>query len=112
MFRQYEPMEAAAESYFALEENVYSWSLLYVHAAQTFHSGLAVYWIFRQSNDPKWADRAAKAKFAMKKWSDTNEWNFQHKLYMMEAEEAFCYKDFASAKSFYEKAISSAKEHR
>jgi len=33
-------------------------------------------------------------------------------LYLLEAEEAFCYDDIQSAESFYEKASSSARKHR
>ncbi len=106
-------MEASAEKYFLCEDgNVNFWSILYVHSAQAFLSGLAAYWMFRKSNDPKWVERASKAKYAMKKWADTHEWNFQNKFYLMEAEEAFCYKDTNSAKTFYEKAITSARKHR
>ena len=103
-------MKASAEIYFGY--NVNSWSLLYNYTAQAFHGGLAAYWVFRKSNDAKWAERASLAKFAIKKWADCNEWNFQSKLFLIEAEEAFCYKDIDSAKSLYEKAISSAREHR
>lgn len=112
MFRQYEPMKASAENYFIYEDSTNTWSLLYVHTAQAFISGLAAYWMFRKSKDPKWTHKASKSKLMMKKWAEVNEWNFQNKLYLMEAEEAFCYDDTASAKSLYEKAISSAREHR
>mmetsp|Transcript_32408 Transcript_32408/g.58578 ORF Transcript_32408/g.58578 Transcript_32408/m.58578 type:complete len:391 (-) Transcript_32408:18-1190(-) len=110
MFRKYEHMKASAEIYFGY--NVNSWSLVYTQTAQAFHGGLAAYWVFRKTNDAKWAERASRAKFAIKKWADCNEWNFQNKLLLLEAEEAFCYNDIDSAKSLYEKAISSAREHR
>merc|ERR1712216_116925 len=41
-----------------------------------------------------------------------SEHNFQHKLYVLQAEEAFCNNDFVSAKSFYEQAVAAAKKHR
>ena len=105
-------MKAAAEKYFSFADSLMLWSLLYPHAATTFNSGLAAYWIFRKSSNPEWIGRASKLKFGIKKWADTNEWNFQNKLYLMEAEEAYCHNDVSSAKALYEKAISSAREHR
>ena len=110
MLREYEQMKAFAEKYF--DFNLHTWALLYYQTAHTFYAGLVSFWVYRQSNDPIWAERARKAKFMMKKWADCNEWNFQNKLLLLEAEEAFCYNDIDSAKSLYEKALSSAREHR
>jgi len=110
MFREYEEMEVLAEKYY--DFNLHTWTLLYIHTAHTFYGGLVSSWVYRQSKDPKWADRARKARFLMKKWADCNEWNFQNKLYLMEAEEAFCNKANDSAESLYKKALSSAREHR
>jgi len=109
MFREYEEMKVLAEKYY--DFNLHTWTLLHVHTAHTFYSGLVSSWVFRKSKDAKWADRARKAKFLMKKWADCK-WNFQNKLYLMEAEEAFCYNDIANAEYLYEKALSSAREHR
>jgi len=111
MFRQYEPMRASAEDYFSKEDNVWALSTL-ANTARAFHSGLVAYWLYRKSNDQKWARRALKETVLMKKWAHLNEWNIQNKLYLMEAEEAFSFEDIARAKSLYEKAISSAREHR
>jgi len=109
MFREYEEMKTLAETFF--DFNLHSWTLFYISAAHTFYSGLVSSWVYRQSKDAKWADRARTAKFLMKKWADCK-WNFQNKLYLMEAEEAFSYNDIASAEYLYEKALSSAREHR
>jgi len=49
----------------------------------------------------------------MKKWVETaSQHNFQHKLYLLEAEEAFCSGDFINAKLFYEHAVAAARKHR
>jgi len=112
MFRQYEPMKASVENYFIYKDSANTWSLVYADSARAFISGLAAYWMFRKTKDPKWTHKASKSKFMMKKWAEVNEWNFQNKLYLMEAEEAFCYDDTVSAKTLYEKAITSAREHR
>jgi len=110
MFREYEDTKALAEKYF--DFNLRNWVLLYIHTAHTFYGGLVACWVYRQSKDPKWADRAREAKIVMKNWADCNEHNFQSKLCLMEAEEAFCENDIDKAENFYEMAISSARKHR
>lgn len=74
--------------------------------------GLVSFWIYRQSNDAKWSERGRKAKVAMRNWAESSHHNFQHKSYLLEAEEAYSYKDIEGAKSLYEKAVSTAREHR
>jgi hypothetical protein len=48
----------------------------------------------------------------MKKYAETSHHNFQHKLYLLEAEEAFCNNHNESAESLYEKSVSTARDHR
>jgi len=111
MFRDFEQTKVFAEEYYC-HNNIVSFSLLYIHTAQAFIGGLVAFSISRKSNNPIWADRGSKAKCLMKKWADSCNWNFQSKLYLIEAEEAYCSDDICSAKSLYEKAISSARAHR
>lgn len=110
MFREYEQVKVLAEQYFSYDPT--SWSLLYAHTTQAFMSGLVAFWVLRKTNDCIWAERGQKAKLAMNKWAHSSVHNFQHKVYLLEAEEAFCLNDFDSAKSLYEKSISFAKKHR
>ena len=50
---------------------------------------------------------------AMQKWAESaSQHNFQHKLFLMEAEYAYCNNDFDSATSYYKLAIATAKKHR
>ena len=75
--------------------------------------GLASFWVYRQTNDPVWAERGRESKLAMKKWAETaSQHNFQHKLYLLEADEAFCGGDFMDAKVFYGHAVTAARRHR
>ena len=74
--------------------------------------GLASFWIYRQTNDTKWAERGRESKLAMNRWAETaSQHNFQHKAYLLEAEEAFCYNNHELAKSLYEQAVSTARKH-
>ncbi|KAL7547548.1 hypothetical protein ACHAWF_010831 [Thalassiosira exigua] len=110
MFREYEEMKSNAESFFSF--NLHTWTLMYNHVALTLYSGLASWWIFRRTNDSTWAARGRSAKVQMNKWAETSRHNFENKAFLLEAEEAFCNNDIKGAKSFYERAISSAKQHR
>ena len=74
--------------------------------------GLASFWIYRQTNDTKWAERGRESKLAMNRWAETaSQHNFQHKAYLLEAEEAFCNHNHELAKSLYEQAVSTARKH-
>ncbi|KAL7551594.1 hypothetical protein ACHAWF_014787 [Thalassiosira exigua] len=110
MFREFDPMKTYAEEYFSFD--VTSWSLLYLHVSQTFYGGLAAWAIFRKWKDPIWSDRGRKAKFAMKSWAESCEWNFQSKLLLLDAEEASCYNEMDRAKALYEESINAARSHR
>ncbi|KAL7541084.1 hypothetical protein ACHAXR_010617 [Thalassiosira sp. AJA248-18] len=110
MLREYDQMKDCAEQYF--EYNLRSWAILYIFTAETYVSGLVSFWIYRQSNDPKWAERGCKAVFAMKKWAESSEHNFQQNAYLLEAEQAFSNNDIENAEALYEKAISASRRHR
>jgi len=111
VLRDYDQMKICADKVF--EFDLHSWTLLAIHQAHSFYRGLVSFWIYRQTLDPVWAQRGQKAKLAIQKWAESaSEHNFQHKLYVLQAEEAFCNNDFVSAKSFYEKAVAAAKKHR
>ena len=46
-------------------------------------------------------------------WNEQgSKWNFQHKLDLMEAEEAYSNDDFDRAQILYDKAVSLAKQHK
>ena len=110
-FRNYEQMKINTEKFFECS-HVTSWSLLYSHSSHAHISGLASFWIYRQSKDPIWLERGIEAKEKFKKWySDTSNSHFESRLYLLEAEESYAKKDIENAKLFYEKAISSAKKN-
>ena len=92
-----------------------TWSnLIFTHSCRAFYIGLASYWVVRCSSDREqwWFDRGNESKLALKKWAETCQWTFEHKWYLLEAEEAFCNRNFDDAKAYYEKAVTSAKDHK
>ncbi len=115
IFRSYDDTKIAVEKYFACSETTWP-NLLFFQAVQSFYIGLKSFWVARKSREEQqqqqWYQRGNKSKLALKQWAESSRWNFENKWYLLEAEEAYCNNDFESAKSFYEKAISSAKDHK
>jgi hypothetical protein len=110
MFREYEGMKVFAEQFYSV--NVHNWIMAIAKCNHTFYGGLVAFWVCRQTSDPSWVERGRAAKVEMKKWAASSQHNFQHRVYLLEAEEAFCDKDTESAQLLYEKAVSTAREHR
>ena len=99
-----------AEKSFSM--NNHNWVFHFPFTSQKFYGGIVAFWVYRQTKDPIWAERGRSAKIAFEKWAESSQHNFQHKVYLLEAEEAFCNNDNEQAQLYYEMAMSSAKEHR
>lgn len=110
IFREYDQMKSLAEQYFQLTFK--SWTLLFSTSARVFISGLASFWIYRQTGDVIWIERGQKAKKSLSHWTGSCEWNFSNKFCLLEAEEYWCNDDCEHAKASYNKAIYYAKEHK
>ena len=74
--------------------------------------GLVSFWIYRRTNNTKWSARGINFKIVIQKLAESSQHNFQHEVYLLEAEEAFSNKNYELAKSLYEKAVSIARKHR
>ncbi|KAK1740120.1 putative AAA ATPase [Skeletonema marinoi] len=112
MFRLYDDSKNYAEKYLDFVDS--TWANLWLqHAFQAFHMGLISFWVARNSREgQQWHERGKRSKLALKKWAESSKWTFENKWYLLEAEESYCNNNFEVAKLFYEKAISSAKEHK
>jgi predicted ATPase len=110
MFREYEDIKIFADQLYSF--NFYKWVILISYAYHKFFGGLVSFWIYRQSNDPIWASRGREELAQMKKWAESSQHNFQHKVCLLEAEEAFSNHDYQGAQILYEKAVSTARESR
>jgi hypothetical protein len=114
MFRSYDDATEHAENYFACRDNAWA-SLLFADAVHTFYIGLISFRAAKESREQqreRWYQRGHQSKVALKRWADSSLWTYENKWYLLEAEESFCNNEFEAAKSFYEKAISSAKDHK
>jgi len=114
MFRLHDDSKHYTEKYLDCIDNTWE-NLILQHAFQAFYTGLISFWVARKSRDEdgqQWHDRGMRSKLALKKWAESSQWTFENKWFLLEAEESYCNKDFEVAKLFYEKAISSAKDHK
>jgi predicted ATPase len=110
MFREYDDMKLFAEKFFSMNDR--NWILLFSHVFRNYYGGIVSFWVYRQTKDSTWIERGRSAKVIMKKWAESSHHNFQHKVYLLEAEEAFCNNDTEGAQLLYEKAVSTARDHR
>eukprot|EP00984_Skeletonema_dohrnii_P036573 scaffold37688_cov139-Skeletonema_dohrnii-CCMP3373.AAC.1 len=114
MFRLYDDSKHYTEKYLDCVDNTWA-NLILQHAFQVFYTGVISFWVARKSRDEdgqQWHNRGMRSKLALKKWAESSQWTFENKWFLLEAEESYCNKDFEVAKLFYEKAISSAKDHK
>ena len=112
IFRSFDSAQESLEKYFACYFDGGT-TLFLAHAFHAFYIGLISFWVARKSSEGlQWLERGKRSKLALKKWAESSQWSFENKWYLLEAEEAFSSNDFDAAKSFYDKAISSAKAHK
>jgi len=111
-FRMYDDSKHFSEKYLDCIANTWA-NLLFAHSYHAFYMGLISFWLARKSGDEQqWHERGKRSKLALKKWAESSQWTFENKWYLLEAEESYCNKNFDRAKLYYEKAISSAKDHK
>jgi hypothetical protein len=66
----------------------------------------------QQQQQQQWYERGKSSKVALQKWAESSLWTFENKWFLLEAEDACCNNDVEAAKMYYDKAISSAKDHK
>ncbi len=112
MYRLCDDSKKYTEEY--LDCVVNTWPvLMFAHSYHAFYIGLISYWLARKSRDGQhWHEKGNRSKLALKKWAESSLWTFENNWYLLEAEDSYCNNDFDTAKLFYEKAITSAKDHK
>mmetsp|Transcript_3236 Transcript_3236/g.4867 ORF Transcript_3236/g.4867 Transcript_3236/m.4867 type:complete len:281 (+) Transcript_3236:39-881(+) len=114
IFRELNEAEDAAEKYFSVDRLV---GLPPVMFFGKFYSGLVSFWVARETDDKKeltkWIKRGVECKDKMEKLSvSASTWNFENKLYLLQAEEQFSSRNFEMAEILYDAAIASSKMHK
>jgi tetratricopeptide (TPR) repeat protein len=112
MFRSYDDTKENIEKYLACSSNTRA-HLLLEHAYRAFYIGLISFWLARKSREKQqWHESGSNSKLTLKKWAESSLWTFENKWYLLEAEESYCNNDFEAAKTYYEKAVLSARNHK
>jgi len=80
---------------------------------ETFSLGLIAFALIRKGRDvERWTRISTDAMDKLSKWAVNSEWNFQHKLELLKAEQAWTTSgDELRAADFYNAAIQTAGEH-
>ena len=112
MYRSYDGTKENMEKYLTCIGDIWV-NLFFAHALQAFYIGLISFWLARKSREEQhWYQRGNNSKLALKRWAESSQWTFEDKWLLLEAEESFCNNDFEAAQTYYEKAVSSAKNHK
>ncbi|KAL7481036.1 hypothetical protein ACHAW6_006712, partial [Cyclotella cf. meneghiniana] len=111
VFNNYDDMKMSAEIY--LEIRMPTWHLLSGHANHFFIGGLVSFRIFRETQDPLWAQRGEQFKERINTWKERGSlWNFENKSFLLEAEEFYSKGNVEKAQVSYENAVSSSRQHK
>ncbi|KAL7434817.1 hypothetical protein ACHAXM_004348 [Skeletonema potamos] len=112
MLRSYDDTNENITMYLACISSTWA-NLFFHHAFHSFYVGLISFWLERKSTEGQhWYQRGNNSKFALRRWAESSQWTFENKWYLLEAEDAYCNNNFDAAKAYYDKAISSAKDHK
>jgi tetratricopeptide (TPR) repeat protein len=112
MFRSHDDTKENTEKYLTCVRNTWA-NLFLAHSFHAFYVGLISFWLARKLKEERqWHEMGNKYKLVLKKCAESSQWTFENKWYLLEAEESFCNNDFEAAKTYYEKAISSARSHK
>ncbi len=110
ILNNYAEMKRSAERF--IEVQVPSWNLLAGHFVQSFLVSLASYRVYRETGDPLWAERGKEYQERIVGWKEQGSlWNFEHKSFLLDAEESYSNGDLETARVSYDRAISSAQQH-
>ncbi|KAL3804135.1 hypothetical protein HJC23_013654 [Cyclotella cryptica] len=111
ILNKYYDLKRSAEKFF--EVRLPTCNFLTGRVAHAFNGGLASFRIYRETGDPLWAERGRACKQSVLLWREqASLWNFEHKCFLLEAEECYSEGNFENAKVLYDHAISSAGKYK
>ena len=108
--KDYEQAKEAVE----WAENYKSRSAMLKNNCQIFYSGLLAFHFTRCPSEPskqRWIEVGENALSLYQKWVQYSKWNWENKLFLLEAEFHFTKGDMCQAEEKYKLAIESAKKH-
>jgi len=104
-------VKECCETFLSLEIKEYYTNFL--QSIKVFIAGLVSFQIYRDTGDSSWKSRGVERINEFRVFADQgSDWNFKHKLQLMEAEDYSCSGDYEQAEESYKKAIASARVHK
>jgi hypothetical protein len=90
-----------------------NWLLSSAYAGHEFFGGLVSFRIYRETGDSLWLERGKLCKSTIQLWAEQGSlWNFEHKHFLMKAEEHYCKSELLCAQTAYSNALVSARAHK
>jgi len=109
VFRRFDALKSIARKYIDCRANGIA---QYVNIHRYFYGGLVSLHFYRENRDQFWLDRATHAISMMETWAAESVWNFENKLYLLQAEYHYAFDEMEDAATKYRLAIESSQKHR
>ena len=104
VFDKYDDMKKYGEKF--KKDRLESWFLMSAYSFQAFVIGLVYYRIFRETDEPIWAEKAKEYQTKVTLWSEQGlPRTFEHRQHLMQAEEAYSNQNLDKAQEMYDSAI-------
>lgn len=112
ILRRLDEVNAIARQYLELFERQGGASAQFINIYRLFYGGLLSLHFYRESRDQFWMDRASHAIQKMELWHSESVWNFENKLFLLQAERHYAFGEMDQAAEKYKLAEKSSKTHR
>eukprot|EP00985_Skeletonema_marinoi_P035178 scaffold45871_cov241-Skeletonema_marinoi.AAC.1 len=112
ILRRFDEVKATARQYLELFERQGGASAQFINIYCLFYGGLLSLEYYRESQDQFWLDRAEHAIQKMEVWTAESVWNFENKLFLLQAERHYAFGEMDRAAEKYKLAQESSKKHR
>ncbi len=112
IFRRLDEVKTIARQYLELFEHQGGASAQFINIYRIFYGGLLSLHFYRESRDQFWMDRAVHAIKKMELWNSESVWNFENKLFLLQAERHYAFGEMDQAAEKYKLAEKSSKTHR
>ena len=112
IFRRFDALKTIARKFFECIGRRGNGITQYVNIHRHFYGGLVSFHFFRENGDKFWLERASDAISKFKTWAGVSVWNFENKLYLLQAEHHYSFGEIEDAATNYRLAIESSQKHR
>lgn len=112
IFRRFDEVKTCARQYLELFERQGDAAAQFINIYRIFYGCMISLHFYRESQDQFWMDRATHAVKKMETWMAASVWNFENKLFLLQAESHYAVGEMDRAAEKYTLAIESSRKHR